>query len=188
MIPELKLDDHDLQQLRRAIERLPGEIKSKAMRRAMGRLQRMARTRIVDRSSKHTQMPKALVASMTTASFNAGGNTSRVTMESGWIPLQRLGAVQNASGVYVNLRGSYRHAFVAQMSSGHVGVFRRVPGTQMAKGRGQRLREQFAANPAHAVTNNPEVYLEILAELIEEHLYPRYAHEVNYLLSQAGSR
>ncbi|MBB4952764.1 hypothetical protein H4S14_000806 [Agrobacterium vitis] len=181
----LEIDAKELEQLRRAIERLPGEIKTKAMVRAMRRLSQMARPRIVQRDAKHTNMPRSLVAAMTTTSFNAGGNTSRVTVESGWIPLQRLGAVQNSRGVYVKTRGSYRHAFVAGMKSGHVGVFQRVPDTQMASSNGRKreqIRELFGANPAHAITNNPEIYLDVMAELIQDYLYPRMVHEIGRLL------
>ncbi|NTI92282.1 hypothetical protein G6L78_01420 [Agrobacterium rhizogenes] len=179
MFSDLRIDDHELAQLRRAIERVPGEIKVKAMSRAMRRMGQMARTRIVDRNAKHVKLPKQLVAALTTAAFNAGGNTSKVTVESGWIQLQRLGAVQSSSGVYVNVRGSYRHAFVAAMKSGHVGVFRRVSGSR-------QIRELFGPNPAHAITNNPDVYLDILATLIEGTLYPRYVHELEFILSKLG--
>lgn len=187
MLSDLKIDDRDLVQLRRAIERLPGEVKGKAMRRAMTRMTQMARTRIVDRNAKHVKLPKQVIADLTTAAFNSGGNISQVTVESGWIPLQRLGAVQNATGVYVNVRGSYRHAFVAAMKSGHVGVFRRVPGTHMSSNPNkEQIRELFGPNPAHAITNNPDVYLDILAKLIEENLYPRFVHEVEFILSKLG--
>jgi hypothetical protein len=187
MLSDLKIDDRDLVQLRRAIERVPGEIKVKAMNQAMRRMTQMARTLIVDRNAKHVKLPKEIIAKLTTTSFNAGGNTSKITVESGWIPLQRLGAVQNATGVYVNLRGSYRHAFIAAMKSGHVGVFQRIPGTHMpgnpAK---EQIRELFGPNPAHAITNNPDVYLDVMTQIIEDNLYPRFVHELEFILSKLG--
>ncbi|SMD18480.1 hypothetical protein [Rhizobium sp. RU36D] len=184
MSVDLKIDDKDLAQLRRAIERLPGEIKTKAMRRAMSRLTAMAKTRIVARNAPHTKMPPALVRAMTTGHFNAGGNSSRLVVQSGWVHLQKLGAVQTDSGVFVNLRGSYKHAFQATMKSGHVGIFARILETQMpgVKHKREQIVELFAANPAHAITKKPDIYLEVLAELIESHLFPRYAHEVTRLL------
>jgi hypothetical protein len=151
----------------------------------------MARTHIVKKLGPHTKMPRSIVAALTTAHFNAGGNTSKTVVESGWIPLQKLGAVQNQSGTFVNLRGSYKHAFVATMKSGHVGVFRSIPGTQLAadlsKGSDRRrprqqIRELFGANPAHAITKNPEVYLDIVAEIIQDYFYPRVVHEIERLL------
>ncbi|MBB3608671.1 hypothetical protein [Rhizobium sp. BK602] len=187
MFSDLKIDDRDLVQLHRAIAKVPGEIKAKAMRRAMSRMSQMARTRIVDRNASHVKLPKQVVASLTTAAFNAGGSTSKVTVESGWMPLQRLGAVQTASGAYVNLRGSYRHAFIAAMKSGHVGVFRRVPGTRMSSNPyKEQIRELFGPNPAHAIGNHPDIYLDILAKLIEQSLLPRFAHELDFILSKLG--
>jgi len=92
--------------------------------------------------------------------------------------------VQNASGVYAKLRGSYRHAFIAAMKNGHVGAFRRVPGTQISSATAKReqIRELFAANPAHAITNNPDVYLDVLAGVIEDYFFPRVVHEIERLL------
>ena len=37
-------------------------------------------------------------------------------------------------------------------------------------------------NPAHDITNNPDVFLAVLTEVMEEHLLPRYLHEVDRLL------
>lgn len=179
---EIHLDNTQLRSLRAAIEKLPIQIKTKAMRRAMVRMQEMARTRIVERNSKHVQLTKDIVRDLTTAHFNAGGNTSKLVVESGWIHLQRLGAVQSPAGVYVNLRGSYRSAFIASFKSGHVGVMRRISGTTMRKVRKEQIRELFGPNPAHAITNNPDVYLDVLAELIEQELQPRYMHEIDRLL------
>jgi hypothetical protein len=183
---DLRLSPKEIEQLRRAFLKMPGEIQTKVMGRTMRRLGSMARTRIVARSAAHTQMPAEIVRAMTTASFNAGGNTSKVVMESGWVPLQRLGAVQNGAGVFVNRRGQYDHAFVAAFKSGHVGVMRRIPGTQMpsSKGKREQLREQFGANPAHAVTNNADVYLDVMAELIQDYLFPRMVQEMNNILSR----
>ncbi|WFS01591.1 hypothetical protein [Rhizobium tumorigenes] len=187
--PGLSIDPKDLDQLRRAIERLPGEIKTKAMSRAMTRMRGMMRTYVVKEAALHTKVPKEVVSEITTAGFNAGGHTSSVVVESGWIPLKRLGAVQGPTGVYVNLRGSYKHAFVATMKSGHVGVFRRVPGMQRSvTDKREKIREQWGPNPAHAITNNPERYEEAMAEMIQTLLFPRYAHEVEFILSRVGGR
>ena len=179
----IEIDDKEFEQLRRAMLRLPEEIKVKAMNRVMRRITQSVRSRVVDQTSKMTKMPRPLVAALTTANFNAGGNTSSVTMQSGWIPLQKLGAVQNAKGVYVHVRGSYAHAFVATFGSGHVGVMRRVPGTSMKKNpKKEQLRELFAANPAHAMANKPEEYLDMVAEIMGSVFLPRFVHELNQLL------
>ncbi|OLP56825.1 hypothetical protein BJF92_12195 [Rhizobium rhizosphaerae] len=181
---DLKLSSADIAQLQRSFQRMPGEIQTKVLARVMRRLGSMARTRIVARSSKHTQMPAAIVRALTTAAFNAGGNTSTVVVNSNWIPLQALGAVQNAKGSYVNRRGQYDHAFVAQFASGHVGVMQRIPGTQMPSRQTKReqIRELFGANPAHAITNDPETYLDVMAEVIQEYMLPRMVHELERVL------
>lgn len=175
---DFSLNYKELEQVDRAFRRLPGEIKVKAMARAMRQITGVARTRIVDETGKISKLPRPTVAAVTTASFNAGGNTQKYVVKSGWIHLIKLGAVQSPTGVYVAVRGSYRHAFIAGMKSGHVGVMRRVN----EKGRFP-IREQFAANPANVITNKPDEYLNILAQIIAERYLPRVLHEVDYLLA-----
>lgn len=176
MAAELKLDTSEIEALSRAIGRLPEGIKTKAMARAMTRMRQMARTRIVNRSAQHTRLPRNIVNSLTTATFNAGGNTQEIILRSGWIHLYKLGASQTARGVRVKTRGFYAHAFLAGFKSGHRGVMMRVGSKRLP------IRELFGPNPAHAVTNNPEVYLEVMAEIIEEALLPRFLHELGRLL------
>lgn len=173
---EVRFDASELAQLGRAFQRLPGEIKTKAMARAMRRMRDMARTRIVKRSAERTDLPVSMVRERTTAYFNAGGNTIEVVERSGWISLYKLGARQTKTGVTVRLRGSYRHAFIAQMQSGHKGVMIRVGKERFP------IRELYGPNPAHDITNNPDEFLKVLAELIEEHLAPRVLHEIERLL------
>ncbi|WP_376704698.1 phage tail protein [Mesorhizobium sp. ISC25] len=176
MTVELHVDASDFEHLGRAIARLPEEIKAKAAARAMRRVTEMARSRIVKRDAERIDIPPSRVRAVTTAQFNAGGNTSDVVVRSGWIPLYKLGATQTAKGVRVRLRGSYRSAFIAEMKSGHAGVFRRQGKARLP------IRELFGPNPAHDITNNPEVYLQVLTEVIEQNLMPRYLHEVDRLL------
>ena len=176
MTATLTLDTSEIEALSRAIGRLPEAIKTKAMASAMRRMREMAKTRIVKRNAEHTKMPPGIVRALTTASFNAGGNTQEVVVRSGWIPLAKLGATQTSRGVRVRGRGSYQHAFLAGFKSGHRGVMMRVGSARLP------IRELFGANPAHAITNNPEVYLQVMAELIEEHLLPRVLHEIDRLL------
>ncbi|MDO3434345.1 hypothetical protein QWJ46_16820 [Rhizobium sp. CBN3] len=176
MTAELHIDASEILQLSRAINNLPGQIKAKAMASAMRRMRDMARTRIVKRSAERTDLPTRKVAALTKAFFNAGGNTIDVVEKSGWISLYDLGATQNAKGVKVRARGSYRSAFIAEMESGHRGVMKRVGKKRLP------IRELFGPNPAHDVTNNPEEFLKVLSELIEDHLAPRVLHEIDRLL------
>lgn len=173
---EVFFDASEIEALSRAIGHLPEGIKTKAIASAMRRMRDMARTWIVKRNSEHTRLPPGIVRKLTTAAFNAGGNTQEIVVRSGWIHLYKLGATQTSRGVRVRGRGSYRHAFLASFKSGHSGVMMRVGSKRLP------IRELFGPNPAHAITNNPEVYLDVLAEIIQDHLAPRFLHELDRLL------
>jgi hypothetical protein len=178
----LEVNDADIVHLTRAIARLPEDIKVKAVARAMRRVTQTARKRLIDRQKPRLDLPPSVIRKLTTAHFNAGGNTQELIVRSGWIPLYKLGASQTRKGVTVKLRGSYRHAFLAQMASGHKGVFRRAPGSRMAGKNKEQIRELFGPNPAHDITNNPEVYQALVAEVVEEVLLPRFLHELGRIL------
>jgi hypothetical protein len=155
---------------------LPGDIRDKAFARAGKRVTDMARTRYIKRAAPRLKLAQKVIRDKTTARFNAGGNTSDVVVRSGWIPLAKLGARQTGKGVTVNLRGSYRSAFLAGMASGHKGVMMREGAARLP------IRELFGPNPAHDITNNDAVYLSLLAEVIDEALAPRVLHEIDRLL------
>ena len=176
MTAEIKFDASELEALSRAIGGLPGQIKTKAMARAMRRMRDMARSRIVKRSAEHTRLPPGIVGKATTERFNAGGNSQEVIVKSGWIHLYKLGARQTRRGVTVRGRGSYASAFIAQMKSGHRGVMMREGSSRLP------IRELFGPNPAHAITNNPEVYLDVIAEILQDHRAPRFLHELDRIL------
>ena len=162
--------------LSRAIRKLPSEIRAKAFARAGGRVLQMARTAYVRRAAPRLDLPQKVIRERTTARFNAGGNTADVIVRSNWIPLYKLGATQTSKGVRVRLRGSYRHAFIARMNSGHVGVMMRTGAARLP------IRELFGPNPAHDITNNDAVYLAVLAEVMDQHMAPRVLHEIDRLL------
>lgn len=170
----LHVDSSDFDHLSRAFARLPGEIKAQAASRALRRVVDMARTRVVKRSAERVDVGQGVIRERTKA--RAAGDSADVIMKSDWISLYKLGAKQNKRGVTVRLRGSYRHAFIAQMQSGHRGVFIRESKTRIP------IRELYGPNPAHDITNNPDVFLAVLAEVMEQHLLPRYLHEVDRLL------
>lgn len=178
MTAEIHFDASELDLLGRAIARLPGQIKAKAFARAMGRMRTMARTRIVKRSSERTKIPGRMVQALTTAHLNAGGATLEIVERSGWIGLYKLGARQTKTGVTVRARGSYRSAFLAKMDSGHKAVMMRDGKARLP------IHELFGANPAHDVTNNPDEFLPVLAELIKDHLAPRVLHEIDRLIGR----
>jgi len=172
----LQADASDFVHLSRAIARLPEDIKAKAMARALRRVTDAARAKLVKRQSPRIKLPQGVIRKLTTAHFNAGGNTQEIIVRSGWLPLYKLGATQTAKGVRVRLRGSYRHAFIATMSSGHRGVFLRQ-GSESTP-----IRELFGPNPAHDITNNEDVYLPLVAEVVRDVLLPRFIHELGRIL------
>ncbi|TJV19678.1 phage tail protein [Mesorhizobium sp.] len=176
MAIELHADASDFERLARSIARLPAEIRGKAASRALRRVTGMARTRIVKRSSEHVQLPQSIVRGLTKIAFNPGRDASDVVVRSNWIPLAKIGARQTARGVTVRMRGSYRSAFIAAMGSGHEGVFMRAGKARLP------IHELYGPNPAHAVINNPDVYLQVMSDVMESHLLPRYLHEVSNLL------
>ncbi len=189
----LEFEHRDIDALGRGLSAAGKSIAVKSMARAMQRLTQMARTRIVRESAERTDMPVGKVRAITTAHFNAGSNTIEVIERSGWIPLAKLSPRQTRKGVSVPGRGSYNHAFMAMMKSGHYGVFRRVTGEDMdprhakekyGRSKKQAIRELFGANPAHDVTNNPDEFMKVLAELIETNLMPRYLHELDRMLAE----
>jgi hypothetical protein len=131
---------------------------------------------LIKRQAPRIKLPAGVIRKLTTTHFNAGGNTQEIIVRSGWQPLYKLGATQTAKGVNVRLRGSYRHAFLATMSSGHRGVFLRQG---MAR---TPIRELFGPNPAHDITNHEEVYLPLVAEVVQDVLLPRFIHELGRIL------
>ncbi|WP_128291994.1 MULTISPECIES: hypothetical protein [Afifella] len=182
------IDTSDVLEMGRALQNLPGEIRAKAMSRAMRRLNSMAKTRVVRRDAERINIAQKHVRERTrlSASFNAGGHTQDLILKSGWIPLEKLGARQSKRGVIVVKRGLYRHAFRAGMDSGHRGVFRRVPGTRMRKKNKEQIREQFGPNPVNDILTSPEEYLDVLEAIVKEMFAPRLLHEVDRLLAQVG--
>lgn len=173
---QLVFDASEIDVLGRSVARLPGEIKAKAFARAMRRMRDMARTRIVRETSRRTDLPVGMVRALTTAAFNAGGHSVEVVMKSDWIGLAKLPHQQTAEGVRVKGRGLLKSAFRAKMKSGHVGVMIRSGSERLP------IRELFGPNPSHDITNNPDEYVKVLAQLIEEHLAPRVLHELGRLL------
>lgn len=173
----ITVDAHEFRAISRAIHRLPDRIKAKAFARAGKRVTKMARTQYLRRAAPRLKLSQKVIRERTTAQFNAGGNTSAIVVRSGWIHLYKLGATQARRGVRVKLRGSYRSAFIAEMNSGHRGVFKRTDGNASLP-----VRELFGPNPAHDITNNDAVYLAVLAEVIDEHLAPRILTEIDHLL------
>ncbi len=132
----------------------------------------MARTRITRRSAERIKVPVGKVRERLRVARLT--NDLEFRMRSEWLRLIDLGARQTGSGVSVKLRGSYRSAFIATMSSR--GVFMRE-----GKARGP-VNELFGPNPANDINNHPDVFLDVLADVLQSHLMPRFLHEIDRLL------
>lgn len=162
----------------RTFRRLPTRIRRTAFNRSHRRITSMMRTAYIKRAAPRLKIAQKHIRSRTKARFDVGGQTSVISVKSGWIPLHKLGASQNSKGVTVRLRGSYRHAFIAAMASGHTGVFLRDGAPRLP------ISELFGPNPAHDIINNDDVYLDLLEQIMDDHLAPRVLHEVSNLLSR----
>jgi hypothetical protein len=128
-------------------------------------------------------VPQKAVRDRMKVSAGTDGSTT-IVFRSKWIPLYELGARQTRTGVTVKLRGSYAHAFIARMNSGHAGVFRR----ENAGSPRLPISEQFGPNPANAVNRKADEYQAILAQMAEENMLPRLLHELDYRLSRLNAR
>lgn len=161
--------------LARIMSRLPMDMRRKVFSRAMRRTTQTGLSRVVKRSAERIDVPQKKVRALT-RSYVAGDGDGEIVVRSKWIPLHDLGASQTASGVTVKLRGHYKSAFLAAMKSGHEGVFRRDGSKRLP------ISELFGPNPANEIGNNPDVYLDVLNDVIEDVFLPRALHELSRLL------
>lgn len=69
---ELKIDASDMELLSAAFQRMPQDMQTKVMGRAM---RDMSRTRVGRKNAEHTQMPYGMIRDRLVAHFKAGGNT-----------------------------------------------------------------------------------------------------------------
>lgn len=176
MLGKVWIDASEFERTSNAFNKLPEAMRYVAFRRAMSRMTTMARTRVVRRIAERVSIPQKYVREVTGARFSQVDNSIEIKVRSGWIPLYKFGANQNRTGVKVRARGSYRHAFIASMASGHTGVFRRSGTSRLP------IHELFGPNPANDVATSPAEYEQVAVELLEEALVPRLAHELDRLL------
>lgn len=160
--------------LSNAFARLPAELKAKVAARAMARVAQMGATQVVRLAADRVDLPPGLVREKTKA-FQREGEAV-VVVRSDWISLYRIGARQTRTGVTVRARGSYRHAFIATMRSGHSGVMRRDTMSSLP------ITELYGPNPAHDITRNPDDYQALIGRVAEQHVLPRLLHELSRAL------
>jgi hypothetical protein len=167
-------DARDFWRLSKEFGRLPAEIKAKVAARAMSRVAQMGASRVGKLSADRVNVPSGLVRERTKA-FQREGEAV-VVVRSNWISLANIGARQTRTGVTVRARGSYRHAFVAAMKSGHTGVMLRDSSKRLP------ITELFGPNPAHDITRNPADYQDLIDDVAKNYVLPRMLHELSRAL------
>lgn len=168
-------DAAEFTRFEREFKRLPHQLRAKAFSRAMRRVSRTVRTRVVRRSAERISIPQKFVR-RTYTMLGTGRNTIEAVVRSGWIPLYKLGARQTRRGVTVRGRGRIDHAFIATMQSGHTGAFMRIGARRLP------IRELFGPNPASDIANSPDVFEKVLVDVAETELAKRLLHETSRLL------
>jgi hypothetical protein len=122
------------------------------------------------------------------------------------IPLIRFGAKSSGSkGVYARQMKSsgrelFRHAFIAKMKSGHIGMFERVNDNYMKSRKGQtkhsqmigyngskKYYDQFYGSSVAHMLNNPGVKAE-LEKKVQETIDKRIEHEIHRILKGYGGK
>ncbi|AEV37543.1 prophage LambdaW5, minor tail protein Z [Pseudovibrio sp. FO-BEG1] len=173
----VSFDTRDLDDLMRGLGNLSGDIKGKAIARALKHTTAIAKTRVVRKSAASTGMRQKDIRSVTVA-VNTGADIASVIMRSGWIPLYQLGSVrQTRDGVSVRNWGTHQGTFLATMASGHTGVFKRSSAARLP------VRELWGPNPAADVQNHEDEFMDVLEDVADEKLRPRLEHEIDRLLS-----
>lgn len=87
--------------------------------------------------------------------------------------------------VRMGRRRRIKGSFVNRMPSGHIGVFRRVPGKKMRGGKKPAIRELYGPSAARTLTGGR--YQENLEELVNETMSKNISRELNNLLRKLGT-
>lgn len=171
---ELYADASDFTRLSKALGRLPNEIRQKAFRRTMARLERRAKTEVVREAAKFSSAPQKHIRPSLRGRVGSDGLT--LSLKTPWLSFQKLGMRQGAKGVSVRRRGQVRGSFVATMANGHTNAFIR------AGMRSTPIIGLYGPNPAHAIINNPDRFEKIMAKIGKVEGADRLLHEIDRLL------
>jgi hypothetical protein len=171
--------------LDRLLERAP-----QAVIRAMNRATTAGRVVMVREVARDLGLRQGditdTIAVRSAAMVGRGQFTAAVIATGRRIPLSRWRVRQTRRGVTANLpggAGQYPGAFLATMSSGHRGVFRRTGGPRRRGPRGQDLpiRELFGPSVPHVF----ERYLPLGVARAEAQLATNLVHELRFALRAA---
>lgn len=203
----LKIDTRDLVEVMNRLEVLPEKMQHKVLSRAVGRAKNRVIKRYVQLASERMNIYQKPIRDRMSARFGAGVLTVYVSSEQ--IPLAKLGAkvlkgrmrrmpgggkervgggvkVQGPRGPKGVLRGSYLKAFEAGMSSGHKGIFKRVPGSRMRTKNKEAIKELYGPNPAGEIVRNPGEYHQMLEELFQTEILGEIEKGVVGMLRTVG--
>lgn len=167
-------DASDFSRLGRAFDRLPADIRQKAFRRTMARLEGRAKTEIVRDVAKFTSAPQKHIRPNIRA--RSRGEYTLIRLKTRWLSWEKLGARQLKRGVSLRRRGRVPHAFFATMASGHRNVFVRSGPDRTP------IHGLYGPNPAHAVNKNHDRYADLLVDIVETEGARRLLHEIDHLL------
>lgn len=183
-----------------AIDRL-GRDFGKAIERGVNRTLQNASTAMVKVIADDMGLAQKIVRPFIQSDkANANGQrwVGRLYASSAKVPLLDFGAKGpepsrgRGAGVTAKLpppgAGRYPHLFIAAMSSGHRGVFGRVPGRYMQKigrhgGRRQAIEEKFGPSVYHVFQKHQDVAEARAMEMLVTNI----THEVQFLLSQVAA-
>jgi Prophage minor tail protein Z (GPZ) len=174
MSVQFSADSSDFARRSAAIGKLPAAIRHRAFASAMRRVGDTATSKIVKRDAQRIKVPQKIVREKTRV-FTFG-DTSEISVKSGQLSLAKLGGRETARGVSVPLRGSYKGAFIAAMKSGHEGVMKRVGASRLP------IHELYGPNPASDIVRHEPVYQQVLGEVMDTVLIPRFLHELSRIL------
>lgn len=172
----MQVDASDFFRLSRAMDNLPTAIKYRVINRSLHRMQTMGKTRVVRLAAQRVSLAQKHIRPNVKTPFGKGLSKREIVVRTSWIPLGKLGPRQTRRGVTVPKRGSFRSAFIATMSSGHTGVFKRKTT------RSTPIFELHGPNPANDIATSPDPYQDLLSELIRDDLGNRMIHELSRAL------
>lgn len=173
----IEIEDAELRRAMRLFHNLPPKLKTVVARRVLGRVKSSMATHLARHVADRTKLPLWLARRGMTV--RGGEDSTEVRVRTKW-PTRfeemggRAASIKRAGA---NLKGSYAHAFIASMKSGHTGIFQRTGGMNSASGRRNAIEELHGPNVAKHVNINPDEYGDLIGQIAEKVLLPRLLHE-----------
>jgi minor tail protein Z (GPZ) len=177
---EVRVDTSGLEKMGRAFRELSLDAREKAEVRAINHVGNKAFT-VMGRTMAKTMGMKVgeAKASMKKRYASAGSPAFRIVAKGSYLTLFRFGGRQTkrgASSAAWGKRRVYAHSFVARMPSGHTGIFKRMPGSEMASRKKEKIKEMWGpAFPVEMVKGDTKLAFE---RLVDTDLLSRFEHEL----------